>query len=514
MKKLLITLFISLISISAFSQNYNLLYPGRIANYKHAINQDTMIMQISLHVDSIAGADTTWKNFSAITLESGAPFTMPPWRISDTSFFSYKYGRLSNGAQFFLNTTLDTIQFQTQASSGNSWRMYTYSNSDYILATIQLIQTQNFLNVTDSVKEISLQRYDSSGTPLPDSINSLTLQLSQSYGLLNLPDFRQFPVLGNTYLLSGFDSTSIGVQSLTMAEIFDFDIGDIFHYYKSYSGNIGHHVEYYHRTILNKVIDTTNTTIRYTVRDSSVNTTEYWGGGSSVYLDIMTATSSLIYSGGETIFDEQGFAPYGYYYSSYIDRLTGYMQDIGLLNEAPLTEQFYTPDYNSRMLKQSIQRVFRDYPDTFKVSYDTIPFLRCNFRGTVFGKGLGYVKNSNDIYSVNSGCPDSMIYFKKGNETWGNPTNLMNILKSEMSISNFPGSYFPNPFNDKLILKNLSEDTRRIQLFSIDGNLLDEIHLFGQSTYQFNTQNLPSGIYILSIATSIGQYHAKVIKAE
>ncbi len=501
----------SLITYSICSQNYQTIYPERISNYSYGINQDTMILQIKLEIDSIVGVDTVWKNFTAINLESGAPFSRPPWHFSDTSFFAYKYCNQQNGIDYFLNSSMDSVFIQTQSNPGDSWRMYTYSNADYIEASIQQIQLLTFLNVTDSVKEITLQRFDSGGAAISDTLNSLTLHLSKSFGLLNLPDFRHFPDVGNAYNLAGQDSATIGLQSLSAAEIFDFDIGDVFQYYKTYTGPNGSHKDYYQRTILAKTIDTSSGRIQYAIQDTSIGTMTWWQGGTTVYLVGQIDSTSYICYSGECEYNNPDTYGSVFYSSTEIERLSADIHSLPSHYGVPVAYQYFTSYYNSRMLKHSIPSLFLSSMDTTLASFDTTANNRCNSRGIVFGKGLGFVKVTNEALPW-GGCIDSMIYFKKGIETWGTPVNLLNIMKANQELTTFPFHYFPNPFNEKLMLNDLSEDTRIVRLYSIDGKLVDEINPAGQTSCQFNTQHLKPGIYILSVETSEGAYHVKVIK--
>lgn len=505
-------LFFALLYFNVCSQNYRTIYPGRITNYNLGINQDTMILQIKPEVDTLIGVDTVFKNFTAITLEGGAPFSRPPWEKSDTSFFAYKFCSQQNGTDFFLNSSSDTVFIQTQSNPGDSWRMYTYPNAGYIQASVQQIDLFPFLNISDSAKEISLQRFDSTGNPVADPLNSVTLHLSKSFGLLNLPDFAHFPVLGNLYQLAGFDSTTIGIQSLSMAEIFDFDIGDVFQYYKTYTGPNGSHVDYYQRTILAKIIDTTSGRIQYAIQDTSIGTLTWWMGGTTIYfVDQVDSTLYFCYP-GECIYSNPTISASDIYSSTEIELLNADIHSLSPSSfSVPVAYQYFSPDYNSRMLKHSIQRIFLNLMDSTSVTFDTSANSRCNSRGIVFGKGLGFVKITNEASGM-GGCVDSMIYFKKGNETWGTPVNLLNILGTNKNLTTISFRYFPNPFIEKLSLNDLPQDTRTVQLYSIDGKLIDELKPAGENSCQFNTQHVNPGLYILSVKTSDAAYHLKVIK--
>ena len=92
---------------------------------------------------------------------------------------------------------------------------------------------------------------------------------------------------------------------------------------------------------------------------------------------------------------------------------------------------------------------------------------------------------------------DDYTYYKK---------RFKEYIGSDLDLEN------PKTFNEKLMLNDLSEDTRIVRLYSIDGKLVDEINPAGQTSCQFNTQHLKPGIYILSVETSEGAYHVKVIK--
>ncbi|OUR91103.1 hypothetical protein A9Q87_11555 [Flavobacteriales bacterium 34_180_T64] len=64
----------------------------------------------------------------------------------------------------------------------------------------------------------------------------------------------------------------------------------------------------------------------------------------------------------------------------------------------------------------------------------------------------------------------------------------------------FQVSIFPNPFESYLNIKITNDVSLDIELFDINGRSLDpEIITFNSSNYVISTENLASGIYMLSI---------------
>lgn len=96
-----------------------------------------------------------------------------------------------------------------------------------------------------------------------------------------------------------------------------------------------------------------------------------------------------------------------------------------------------------------------------------------------------------------------IIYFKKGNETWGTPrlvTRIEGPIKTEEEIY-----LYPNPSNDIIQLKTAGIPFKQIQLFDIQGRMIRELNF----QKQLNVSELKNGMYFVKL---IGGDNTKILK--
>lgn len=99
---------------------------------------------------------------------------------------------------------------------------------------------------------------------------------------------------------------------------------------------------------------------------------------------------------------------------------------------------------------------------------------------------------------------ESMVYFKKGSETWGSPLNWVTILTDEEL--NDPSSHFtvfPNPatdFTDIELVTSTMNSRFHINVIDIRGETVQK-HVLqrGEQSLRISTAELSRGIYFLQL---------------
>ena len=138
----------------------------------------------------------------------------------------------------FINDIGDSIFIKTDAGLQDSWTIYE-SNNFTMKAELIKIDTISFLNVQDSAKFIEIKTYDTNQTLLNIKTLQDTLILSRNHGFIQLYNFKYFPDTNSIdpalfrYNLVGIPEKDLGISNLTNEEVFDYEIGDEFHYHHS-----------------------------------------------------------------------------------------------------------------------------------------------------------------------------------------------------------------------------------------------------------------------------------------
>ncbi|MBC7485278.1 MAG: hypothetical protein H7282_00795, partial [Cytophagaceae bacterium] len=177
----------------------------------------------------------------------------------------------NNDTYYFFNDNLDTIYFYPLKEVGATWVFYKYANGDYIEARMAAKGEKTFLGLTDSVKTISLQSKNINGNNLSNYLIGNSIEFSKYYGFTKPVSFLYFPDLFNQsgthyeLTLAGLTAPKVGTQLITSNDIFDYDIGDVFHYDTVYSSNGGASLGKRICTIVEKRISANIDTVIYKI---------------------------------------------------------------------------------------------------------------------------------------------------------------------------------------------------------------------------------------------------------
>ncbi len=509
MKNILFFQVLFLCSTLSFSQNY---FPAKANSvYLFAeINASYSSNFVAVKWDSIniSGQSTTFysSNFIADTNQlviSGECF--------DTTAGSVLGKILINNSDSIckiINYKSDTVIIKPMASQGVSWKLYIFQNLDYISATVDSIALHTFYGITDSVKYISLTAKNSSNINISSSYNNKQLQLSKNFGIIQSLNFYMFPDLDSTlYIIKGSTNPDFGIKDLTYHDVYDYDIGDEFHYLAEETNWL------YNMTDHHYYID--NGTITQTIR--YVSSRADFHAGDSVkyvyhdckriitYLAAQADTSYLQDTINETIefsklnnadFNHLPFEYIGKYHSTndslYFYRLTTIIGGSKFLKSVM---------YNEVM---KIDSCWASYlMDPGPTAYNFIqggggPFY-------YFADWMGYVERS------------ELIYFNKNGETWGTPiaSDCQDLFSG---ISDYPFqiekvAIYPNPANDRLniIISGVPDfEKPTFIVYDLSGKKIAE-SLLSAGTTAFDCTNLKSGAYYYKMISKNSSLSGKLI---
>lgn len=249
MKKIL-SILLTTISLMGYSQNFNMINPDRISFFES--NNAIKIDSIAVH-----GNDTVYYPYKIWNFNN---YECVKKRVVDWA--GQKIIKNDNKVFYFISSKNDTVKIKPYAGKNSNWHLYNYQNGNYIEAQINDVLYQSIFNIQDSIKTIKLTKKDSSGKVISHPINGKEIKISKNHGLTHFLNLDSFPEKVHFYNIQGVTNPNHGKQPyMKRKQIYNFEIGDVFHYYKSYT------------YVSSNGSETTTTYLKKTVTDkwSSVN---------------------------------------------------------------------------------------------------------------------------------------------------------------------------------------------------------------------------------------------------
>lgn len=456
--------------INATGQNYQTVYSNRIALF-----------------------DNSYQNIRGIRIDSAKyqtdsilyPFTVIQevdydcYSPSVASWIGKKVIIKENGDNLFFNRNNDTITIKTTAKKGEKWTAFQIPDSLIVEATVIHHNKLNFLELQDSVKTISFHAYDKNMGPVDLPINSLNIQISKNYGFVKTLNFYLFPGLEvgypyeelEEYNLIGLSNPVTGVQNLTWLDVFDFQAGDEIHVNSEQSNAFVN--DYWKKT--NKLI------YKYLER------TDY--PDSIVYLYSLKQSTVINNNGSESTKYSFDTLKLTVQPDSLFDKLPG----------EPIIDDGVA--YNFIMTnKTPLSKIDISSSDSYSSSDDTCwNFIIADdcFMNGEYIKGLGgpYYSCSNPFDL--GGSERELVYYKKGDVTWGSPLVITGISEKETKLNI---TVFPNPAHGYVTINFGDYNTENcfIEIFSIQGKILKSVDLNSEKS-GFSIENLNTGIYFYKL---------------
>jgi hypothetical protein len=380
----------------------------------------------------------------------------------------------NNGWFYFFNKDSDTIGINTQATLNEVWKYTTLPAGCYLEAKVTAIQQETIFGQTDQVKVITLQAKQNNGQTIPHSFNGVTIELSQHYGLIRMYDVYQTPYDTMVYTLIGKTSDNMGFHGITWQDIYNYDIGDEFHYTLSATTAGEHSIKI--------VID--KTAYGY---DSVVYTFAhcYQGTGSTGY-----------WSGYDTITEKYNFHSLGMnYWAAHLPMEVNHGDYGG--NQYHILPYYFS----GRGLNGYSWGTVCFYGDS---CWNACPTWEYPHGYEEYVVGLG---NTSHYYSEmgsngNMYMHYDLVYYKKGSETWGTPVatdceELVGIYKKSNHVM-AESCIRPNPVSGQatLVTRNIrTYDRTFFVLTDLAGKDIMQVPVKGPSV-SLDFSSIPKGLYI------------------
>ena len=479
--KLSLTLFWlinSLFSMDAF--DYQTVYSHRIAFFDHK----------AIRIDSvkIEGNDSIFYPIKSIREQDYGCYT--PY---GASFLGEKIV-INDQWNYFFNGRGDTIKIKTDAVLNESFELFHTENSDSAIATVISCEIQEFFGLIDSVKTIKVEIFDNEGNPIkhPYIKEDSVMQISKNYGFLKTFDFYDFYFRSDTahenYLLLGLTNPNVGQQNLTWFEVFDFQPGDELHSIENVFDGYSYPV---HRKI--------STVEKYQSRTNH--------GNDSISYEVLITKHhySKSYITGEITESTSSQN------ENFVFRAN---PDFDRLNDEPIIHFDY-----GHGVAYAIRGSSSVKSTKIGIPIETYGNDECWFTPVVddcsstsdYYRGLGgpYYEYYESCFG-GSTYEKKLVYYKKGDETWGSPlviTGINQVLEKEKNL------IIHNPVKEIISLnKEMILHPCLFELFDLNGRILLQ-KTVNTNNNTVNIHHIQNGVYIYRlIKNKEVLYKGKVIK--
>lgn len=215
---------ILLIPILGASQNYqNICSPG-ITFFKSPDNYLKAFRLDSVY--NVNPNDSVYLSYRAIR-DTGYNYCRD---TTNGSILGLKTYCSNTGFYYFFNRYQDSIKLNTNAGLNQSWKFMQLTSNSWLYATVTQVMLDSVLGNLDSIKDISFQAKNNVGQNISHIMNGRNIHLSKNYGLSQMYDVYWFPDDTTEYYLCGKTSLSLGINNISWQDVYNFDIGDEFHY--------------------------------------------------------------------------------------------------------------------------------------------------------------------------------------------------------------------------------------------------------------------------------------------
>jgi hypothetical protein len=296
-----------------------------------------------------------------------------------------------------------------------------------------------------------------------------------------------------TIALGSIAIANAQVDSLKLYDIYNFDIGDEFHYdfynpWSSYQDIF---------KVVDKEISVTSDTITYTFFRIYKNRITNETGSHQTIVKHTNLNSYLSIK-----------PPIDTCFMRY-DTVHNYFDSTYYVSEA---EQCHLEKDSIKESQFNQRLAFISVRDGIKISYqDSYYFSHWN--KSVYVLGVGKVKDyKSSFWNINSwGSSDNLLlYYKKGTEEWGTPLILSTKdIEKEALIKNL--TLYPNPATNQLTISyaSIPQHDNKIEIYNAVGVLLKYIPLppsKGDSNAEIDISELPKGLYFVKIGNEISKF--------
>lgn len=494
---LLFMLLTCLTSIDLLTQDYQPFKEGSISFFSNLQG---------LRVDSVKQSSEGkeyyfQKSWDFLDYEGSYFYTLKP---TGPSWLGHKCLVKNDGSMLFIIENRDTCVLKPFNPIGQYWTVDQYIDTDgkkyTINASVVERTYKKFLDFQDTVIVMKLKIY-LNGKEV-HSANLSGVELSKNYGFVTMFNFYNFTKDSDksyndytkTYSLVGLTSPQSGKTFLTPRQIYNFDVGDEFHYYSENAD-------------LPELIQTKTKTIKKVVGKSVSDDKD-----TIVYIyDVNRQIQSpiygdperdSIYKGLETqkfIFDKKFYLPYEPFFYSNNETYVNYSYCYPNSSYFGGFDYYYTLSYDSLgRLVCSTQENGEVFSPNGNNTWELLFIHKAN--EGVCKEGLGFTYYGyTDMFEWSF---EELVYFKKGSEEWGKPIIITSVM--EESVDKFLVS--PNPANGEIRLSRYGN----VEIFDLQGNLLIKIGYLPADS-NINISELTEGTYIIKLKNEFGELTEKFV---
>lgn len=225
--KYLFTLGLTMTLCLAHAQDYQAFISNRECHYQQTIDNIDYIYSAKMDSFALDGVDTLMFNYKQVFYVEkiddfgNACLNRDSW----TGKHSIK---TSDGWHKFISYNGDTSYLNTRANIGNSWHLYNFEDGNYLEAVMTDHYQDTVLNVLDSIKEFTLNLYDSNGVLQINAFNDFKILLSKNHGIIHLFSFLMGYSYPYPFDLVGMDQT--GICPLKEDQLYQLEVGDYLTY--------------------------------------------------------------------------------------------------------------------------------------------------------------------------------------------------------------------------------------------------------------------------------------------
>jgi hypothetical protein len=490
-RKIIFLFSLSFTGISlVMAQDYLCLYPGDTTFFS-----DKYGSILSMRIPEVEIDNETIKIYhlpTAIRKKNPLEDDVGCYTPFGASWLGAKYVVTNGNEHYFFrgkeyeNQGIPFVLF-TDRKPGEQWTCYKETDQDSAIAQIVKIDTMSFLGVTDSVKiiEISGHYRDES---INSNINGRQIIISKNYGLVKTMNLYLFPKSEPDYPLYeefleydlvGSNRIVGSLQNLTWEEIYDFEVGDIIHEktiresYNIYSDMSMTRTE---KSMIIEVLD------------------KFHKEGNTWYLFERTWKEEKIHSNKPNE-----------YQTGRIKLETTWASNPefnALPGEALIRDEFYAMNYGMSLYPFLSKTLAPDYINKYFINeadscWDLAIYDGC-FADKIYYKGLGGPFGYCDDHLNGGFWEHKLVYFKKGDETWGTPLEINLSIETE-KIPEQIFSIHPVPVKDHLYLQNNKHlNNCIVEIMNLTGNLILSQDIALWETL-IEMEKYPEGVYVYQI---------------
>ncbi len=381
---------------------------------------------------------------------------------------------MNNGTSVLFNQFNDSIRIRTEANPGECWTLYSFANGDFYEACVTTVVDEIVCGISDSVKNISLQRKNSAHINVNDNLNGKLIRLSRQHGFVQLPSFYNFP-------FSAFYKLK-DMHMPTVAEFFDWQVGDEFHFKRKISYN------YMPSEVIYRIERVVGATpgITYDLNIRKWDIEYSWSGNPPVPTTTSTYTDTVI---TKPLYSPNN--PFTY-------QLPG---ESAIVFDTDYGISF--PEWNFEMYLDSgnCYDAFRFEFSDPEIEFDEFdscwkPIFEPCFSGETCIAGIGCFESD--------GCPvhyyfneESLVYYKKGTVECGTPISIPDDQPRSPLVR-----ISPNPFSTFIsftVDEAYIDQNLRVDLYDMYGRLVKQVVNSGSNILTLYRDQLSPGLYGFAI---------------